>query len=125
MPELTPLLVALLGGVCAGVATTVSALLVYRRAGQTLAVARDDSDAKRFQAITEAQDRLLDSLQQRVEELSRENVLQREQLRTLNETLPALREEHKTCLREQERLKWRVDELERVVASYRERAGGL
>lgn len=100
-------------------AVVIPALLVWQRAGQTVSVAEDDSLAKRFDVLSDAQERMRLALQARLDELAEENVHLRTQVTTLTELVPDLRAQNAKCLDEAAKLRWRVDELTRVVESYR------
>ena len=96
-----------LGGVFA---TLTSAMLVNRRAGQTLQIAANDRDTKRFAALIEASEHMRHALSERVESLETENRDLHRQIALLTAEVGALRAESMECTH----LRERVAELERV-----------
>ena len=110
-----------------GIAAMVSAWLVFRRSGQTVEVAEDDSDSKRFEVISAGQERLRLALLARLDEVERDYtaclaqmVVLKEQATVLQATHVDLRSHYDNCLRTTTRQEVRIDELERVVRSLRE-----
>lgn len=120
-----PALAALSG--LSGVAALLSLWTTWRRSGQTVEVATDDSETKRFEVISAGQERLRLALLARLDEADRENTKWQGQVAVLTDQMAALQvthgtlaQEHADCLRDNARLAVRVDELERIVRTLRE-----
>ncbi len=120
-----PMLAALSG--LSGLAALASAWLVYRRAGQTVEIAGEDSESKRFEVISTAQERLRLALLARLDEVERDYagcqaqiVVLQDQLGVFQATNGELHTHYDECVRTTARQEVRIDELERIIRTMRE-----